>query len=358
MAIVARADLTVPVLCDGVLEAPPGGELRAPAAAVVARIFLSEGGAVRIGESILRLDSSDLVAKALSARALVSQLHAERESAAADLRGLEREAAYRRGIVESDERLLSSGALTRSARDADEISYRQTAEKLAAARDQLRAIDGAGAGDGSGRLALAERAARDLEARVAALTLRAPSDGRVYGLPLRAGEAVVEGQPVASVIDPRRRRVRARVDPPDLPRVAVGQRLTVRFDGLPDERWEGVVDSVDRAIRPVVGREVAEVVGEVPDPESRLPANASVNVEIIVGEKRAALVIPRAALYRDGSRRFVYLRQDARAVRREILLGLLGTAQAEVLSGLREGERVLLPGPVPLRTGLRVDAGP
>ncbi len=340
------------MLCDAVLEPPPGGELRAPAPGIVKTIDRREGEAVRAGEAILRLDSADLVGRALSARALVSELEAEGDSARAEVRELEKEAEYRRGILEADERLLASGALVRSSRDADALALRQAEEKLSSAREHLRSLAG---GDGaSSRLGLAERAARDLEARVAALTIRSPRDGRVFGLPRREGEAVEEGQPVASVIDPRHRRVRARIDPPDLPRVRTGQPLTVTFDGLPEKRWEGSVLSVDPTVRPVGGRDVAEVLGEIPDPDALLPVNASVNVQILVGRKDSALVVPRSALFRDGDRRFVYVPLRGRAVRREIGLGLLGLSEAEALSGLSEGERVLLPGPVPLSDGLAV----
>lgn len=342
------------MLCDAVLEPPPGGELRAPAAGIVKTIDRREGEAVRAGEPILRLDSADLVGRALAARSLASELAAQRESAEAEVRQLGKDLEYRREVLESDDRLLASGALVRSSRDADELAVRQAEEKLASARSRLRSLAGAGKGSGASRAELAEQAARDLERRLASLTVRSPRDGRVYGLPRREGETVAEGQPVASVIDPLRRRVRAHVDPPDLPRLRAGQPLTVTFDGLPDRRWEGAVQSVDPTIRPVAGRDVAEVVGEVPDPEALLPVNASVNVQIIVGRKEAALAVPRSALYRDGDRRFVYVPLHGRAVRRDISLGLLGLSEAEALTGLQAGERVLLPGPVPLADGLAV----
>jgi RND family efflux transporter MFP subunit len=186
--------------------------------------------------------------------------------------------------------------------------------------------------------------------------VRAPSDGLVYNLPRRIGESVEEGQLVASVADPDRLRVRVRVDQPDLPRVAVGQRLVVTFDGLPERKWGGRVTLVSPGLRSVEGRQVGEVLGEIADPTSQLPPNASVNVQIVVGEKKAALVVPRGALNHDGEKRFVWLLQNGRARRRDVGVGLIGLTEVEIVKGLSEGERVLMAGAVPLSEGLRVAA--
>ena len=148
--------------------------------------------------------------------------------------------------------------------------------------------------------------------------------------------------------------MRARVDQPDLPRVAVGQRLIVTFDGLPDRRWEGKVLMVSSGVREASGREVGEVLGEISDKPLSLPPNASVNVQIVVGEKHGVLTIPRAALQRDGNRRFAWRLENGRARRWNVLVGLIGLNDVEITGGLQEKDTVILPGTVPLSDGLRV----
>jgi membrane fusion protein (multidrug efflux system) len=104
----------------------------------------------------------------------------------------------------------------------------------------------------------------------------------------------------------------------------------------------------------VAGREVGEVLGTLADPGASLPPNASVNVQIVTGERKNALVVPRAALYRDGGKRFVFVLDGETARKREISVGLVGLTDVEVTNGLAEKERVLLPGAVPLSDGLLV----
>jgi multidrug efflux pump subunit AcrA (membrane-fusion protein) len=347
-----RKDLVVPILCDGSLEPPPGGELRAPEAARVSSVPAGDGDRVSKGQLLVVLDSPELAQSALTARGTALQLSEDKVRAEADLAQARSETAHAKEVFEADSRLLKESAIPRATFDADQLAYRQSVERLRAA--QARADSLAGTGRGQSRVQLSEASARELERRVAALTLRAPANGVVYGLPRKVGETVQAGDVVAGVAEPEHLRVRARVDQPDLPRVAVGQRLVVTFDGLPERRWEGKVLAVSPGVREVAGRQVGEILGEIADSKLSLPPNASVNVEIVTSEKRAVLAISRAALFRDGNRRFVYRLEDGRARRREVSVGLVGTNDVEITNGLQENDTVILPGAVPLSDGLRV----
>ncbi len=130
--------------------------------------------------------------------------------------------------------------------------------------------------------------------------------------------------------------------------------MRVTFDGLPDRTWEGTIARVSPGLREVGGREVSDVLGEIRDAPGTLPPNASVNVEIVVGEKKGALVVPRGAVGRDGEKRFVWIADAGRARRRDVTVGLMGLTEAEVAAGLAVGDAVLLPGTTPLADGERV----
>jgi multidrug efflux pump subunit AcrA (membrane-fusion protein) len=426
-APVVRGDLLVRVLCDGRLEPPEGGEIRIADGGTVAAIAVHEGDRVRRGQLLLRLVNPDLEARVRDARSEVRQLQSDAAAIGSELDRDQREAAWREQLVAGDRRLVAQGAIPRATLDADLLAWQQAldrAREAAARRDALRrsagqsaagaartagttgtpgatgaaggvpaaAPDSGRAGAGS-RVALAQGAAAELERRLRALTVRAPLDGMVYGLPRAAGETVQPGQLVASVTDPDHPHVRCRVDQPDLPRVAPNQRLIVTFNGLPDRQWDGTVQRVGTGLREAGGREVGEIVGELSDPVHTLPANAAVDVQVVVAQKRGVLSIPRSALRRDtdqdslgqagaagggeggqgdgggagglagsagaagtgGVRRFVYVVvRRHHAHRREVTVGLIGLAEVEVLSGLNEGERVVAEGPPTLEENVRV----
>jgi HlyD family secretion protein len=349
-ARVERRDLVVALLCDGVLEPAPGGERTATEAGAVAAILVRDGQRVRRGQALVRLESPELAQAARAARASALEVSEERARAEAEVEQAKREALHGQQTAEADRRLLARSAISRTTVEADELAASEAAGRWKAAQARLASL----AGEGASRLSISTASAQDLDRRVEALTIRAPADGVVYGLPRKPGERVTAGQVVASVADPAHLSVRARVDEPDLPRVASGQRLIVTFDGLPDRRWEGRVVSVPTGVREAGGRQVGEVLGEISDSRLSLPPNASVNVQIVAGEKASALAIPRAALFREGERRYVYRLESGRARRRGVSVGLIGLNEVEVTSGLAERDVVLLPGSTPLSDGLRV----
>ena len=237
-AAVRRSNLQVPVQCDGTLEPPPGGELRAAEAAAIAELFVQNGARVRAGTPLLRLENTDLSQKALDARSEALRLEGERTSTASDLADFEQQEKHAARVFEGDSRLLSSGAITKMTYESDELALSQARDRSRAARARLSALDGAEKGAPS-RLELARQSAADLERRTAALTVKAPADGLVYGLPRRVGETIAAGAG-------RRERDRSRASP--------AAREGGSAGSAPDRRRPAPGRRLRRPARPEVGR--------------------------------------------------------------------------------------------------------
>ena len=75
-ATAERRALVVPILADGTLEPPPGGEVRAPEAGVVGAMLVREGQPVTRGAALIRLDNPDLSQRVLASRSESEQLAA------------------------------------------------------------------------------------------------------------------------------------------------------------------------------------------------------------------------------------------------------------------------------------------
>ncbi len=346
-ATATRRDLLVPILADGTLEPPAGGEIRSPDSGVVAQFFVHEGERVTAGQPVLRLSNPELDQKVLASRSDVAALAPEEIRARGDLDLAQRDADRLRTIVDSDARLLKAGAITRQQSDADEQQYRQALERIRSAQAQLASL--------GERRSLIDSSTRELQRRAAQLVVRSPADGVIYNLPRTVGETVAIGQAIGNAVDRDHLRVRIRVDEPDLPRIRAGQPIVVTFEGLPDRRWDGRVTLVPPGIREVAGRDVGEVIGMFSDTTGALPPNASVNVEIVVGEKKNALVIPRAALFREGDARYVFRLDGARAHRVPVKAGLIAPNDVEILDGLRDGDLVIIPGAAPIQDNQKVE---
>jgi HlyD family secretion protein len=104
-------------------------------------------------------------------------------------------------------------------------------------------------------------------------------------------------------------------------------------------------------------RGTVEVRLDVPEPPPYLRPDMTVSVNIEVGRRPAARVVPREAVQDlASSAPWVWRLDGRRAERRGVELGLRGEAQVEIVRGLEDGDRVLVPGGTTLRPGQRVRA--
>ena len=185
------------------------------------------------------------------------------------------------------------------------------------------------------------------EQKISDYTIVAPMDGVVLRRDGEVGEIAEVGQILYRVGVPKPLQVVAEVNEEDIPRVKVGQIALFRTDAFPDRRLEGTVSE----ITPMgdVAAKTFRVKMLLPD-DTPLKPGMSVEANIVTREKRDALLIPADAL--QGSAVFVLDGSTAR--KREIKIGIRGTREVEVLSGLAAGERVAAPAPTDLKDGERV----
>lgn len=178
-------------------------------------------------------------------------------------------------------------------------------------------------------------------------TILAPMDGVVLRRDGEIGEIAEAGQILFRVGVPLPLQVVAEVNEEDIPRVALQQTVLFRTDAFPDRRLEGQV----REITPM-----GDVVAKTYRIKVALPADTplkpgmSVEANIVTREQANALLIPSGAV--QGTAVFVI--DGDRARKREVKIGIRSTRAVEVLSGLKEGERVASPAATDLKDGARV----
>src|SRR5207253_9831188 len=135
-------------------------------------LLVREGQRVTRGTPLVRLDNPDVAQRVLASRGESAQLAEEQQRNAADLAAAQRERERLRSIVESDARLLKSGAITVQQHASDQASYQQAVEKARQAEAHVIEIEN--------RKRIIDQSTRALESRAASLILRAPSGGVVY----------------------------------------------------------------------------------------------------------------------------------------------------------------------------------
>jgi len=366
---VGRQTLESWITTNGQVEPLAPVVLRARLDTFVQRVGVVEGQAVRRGQVLVELDVSAAAARLAEARQRLlvaqQQLRDAESGGPPDERArllsdLEKARARRAQLAERQQalqHLVAQQAATREELAANRAQLTQADADVAYLEKRLAELARQArlaAEQARLRIQQAEADIRDLEPRVAEGRLLAPTDGVVYAVAVRPGQFVHTGDLLLEMADLHRVQVRAFVDEVDLGRVMRGQMVEIRWDGLPGHVWSGQVELVPKQVVPHQGRSVAEVLCSVDNADAQLLPNLNVDVRIRVARREGVLVVPRAAVQGEGADRFVFVVRGGRLEVRRVLLGVASATDYEVLGGLREGERVALPGSVELRDGLQV----
>jgi HlyD family secretion protein len=183
-------------------------------------------------------------------------------------------------------------------------------------------------------------------------SLVAPIDGVVNEVNVKRGERVPVEQPAMTITDLSSFHIDVEVDEIDIGRVAADQSVIIAVDAVPDEDFTGRVAEISPG--PMQGASSGIVAYEVTinldsdDPRLRtgMTSDATIETERMEG----VLVVPNRAVSVDRSRGepVAYVEkvgEDGNPARTEVELGLRSETLSEVLSGLEEGDQIVIRGP-------------
>lgn len=264
----------------------------------VVDVLVREGDAVTAGQPLVRLDARDLAAKQAQVTASIDEAEAMRRDAITQAKRIRA--------------LYADSAATRVQLDASETG-------LARAEAGARA---------------ARAAAAELQAVSTYAVIRAPFAGVVTKRFVDPGAFAAPGAPLVAVQDGRELRVSASVTPEAARNLRRGQSIDATIEGrLARAVVEGVVPSAGNLY--AINAIVANPGGAI------LPGSAA-TLRLPLG-RRTALVVPAAAVTREGDLTGVTVRTVQGDEPRWVRLGTASGGVVEVSAGLRAGEQVIVP---------------
>jgi HlyD family secretion protein len=187
-----------------------------------------------------------------------------------------------------------------------------------------------------------ELALKKAQADLDAATLSAPFDGTVLDVQAKAGQTVAPGAELLVLVDPTAVEVQSTVIEEELPLVQVGQLVELFFDAMPELAVQGRVERI--VPRRVQGenRPLYHVYITPDAPLEGLLSGMTVDASIIIAQRTDVLRLPRALLRADSDGiAQVEVWQNGQVQKRTVKVGLRGDVNAEILSGLQEGELVV-----------------
>jgi macrolide-specific efflux system membrane fusion protein len=364
IALVARRDLSATVTATGTIKAMVGAEVRVGARIPgrVDQLSVQAGDRVKAGQVIARLEQDDLLAAVEKARADLAAAEAklatvrngartqELQTAEAALRQAEANRLLTQVNLDRYRALYQDGGIALQQVDTAARDYDVAAAQVRTAREQLSLTREKYTPEdlqyAEAQVLQAKAALRIAEANLGYATITAPISGIIASVSTQQGETVTSGSAAAqaptfvTIIDLGRLQVDAYVDETDIGKVHVGQEATFSVDAFPDKEFGGKVTAIYP--KALIQQNVVDydVVIAIDNREGLLRPDMTTNTTITVARREKVLAIPNQSVRREDGDRVVFVQETDRLVRRPVKTGWKDKAYTEVLSGLKEGERV------------------
>lgn len=350
---VQRGELVREVAASGVLAAPRIRAVTNRNAGVVEEVLVLPGDRVGPDDPLLVMSSPDLEEELASARWDLAALEAEEavqqvedQNRQLDILAqlAQAEAEYTGALIElraqeelEQAQVFSALEVERSRLKVEQLKRRLESEQarmesapelLAAQEDAARA-----------RLARQRDKVTHLEQLIEFLHVPAGTAGIIQEVNVQEGERLTAGELVARIVDPD--HLIARLSVPERQAAAVFPGLPVRLESGRDI-IEGEVIRVDPTAR---NRHIEIDVALTSDPLPPLRPDQSISGRIELERLDDVVYLPRPAAARDEGQEITLFRVDdlqRRAERVTVTIGRLSAREAEVVSGLEPGDRVIL----------------
>ncbi len=342
-------DLVGKVIANGKIQAENKVELSALVQGQIVNLVAREGDRVRKGDFLLQIDRGRAAAEEASSAAAVKVALSDRDSAKATLDQAQRD--HDRAASNFEVRITSEADLQRARATLD--SARSNYDSLVSRVEQMRET---------------MNAYRDTLSKA---TVRAPLDGIVTTLRIKAGEVSVigtmnnPGTQLMTISDMSTVLAVLMVDETDTPAVQVGQKALLTIDAYQGQTFEGVVTEVGHS--PIL-KDDADLQGltttsdavnfkvkvKLLQPPKGIRPGFSVSADVVTGTKKQVPAVPLAAVVvrdspkgeRTASGRLktedgVYTIKDGKAAFVPIRTGLAGELMVEVVEGLRPGQEII-----------------
>ncbi len=267
--------------------------------ASVTAVLVKEGDRVVAGQTLVQVDARDVSAKAAQVAASIAEAEATRRDAVTQ--------ANRIRVLYADS---------------------------AATRAQLDAVETAVARADAG-LSAAQASASELEAVRSYSVIRAPFAGIITKRFVDPGAFAAPGTPLVAIQDASTLRISASVTPDIAASLRRGQVVTATIEN------RSVAANIEGVV-PGAGGNLYSVNALVTNPQSASLAGSAATLSLPTGS-RTMLVVPIAAVVREGDLTSVGVRTSQGDERRWVRLGRQSGEMVEVVAGLSNGDRVVLP---------------
>lgn len=357
LAKVEKGDLAKSVVATGKVEPITKVEVKSKASGIVKKLLVEYGDRVKRGQLLAQLDKIEIEAGVEESRAALQAAQANLKGAEADYERAKVDAespdvpllkrAYDRAV-----QMAKDGVVSESALDDAEKGYKMAVNKQSVAHAQMTVLK-AKIAQSEAEVARDQANLKQLLEQLNYTDIVSPIDGIILSRDVEMGDAVssilVLGSSATLVMtlgDTSQVYVKGKVDESDIGRVYLGQPARIKVESFKDKTFNGVVTKISPMGVEKDNVTTFEVRVSINNPGGELRAEMTANAEIILDEHKNVLQIPEGAIIYDKDRKASVQVPDPKGKEGQrkvaVNIGISNGAKTEVLSGLKEGDQVVL----------------
>jgi len=182
--------------------------------------------------------------------------------------------------------------------------------------------------------------------------IQAPIDGIISQRLLDKGDLASPNRPFVTIVDMDMVRILAKVPVRDIVEIKLGDQAIIKPDAYPGKSFPGTVANIS----PVVDRtsQTCDIEIEAVNADHKLKPGMFTRIELTTQEHENVPIIPVDVIQKDGAETFVYVVEDSKAARKNVITGISDSIRTEVISGLGIGDDFIVAGYHSLSPGASV----
>lgn len=331
---VSRQNLDKSVLATGSVRANQRIEVGAQVSGKIQKIYVTLGQAVKKGELLAEIDSSNQQNQLDTAQAQLSVFKAQ---LSANQVALE--------VAQSNYNRLSKLYQQKSASLND---WENAKNSLSAARASVE--------QSKAQIQSAEISVNDAKVNMGYTKITSPIDGVVVSIPMSVGQTANANQvspTIVQVADLSKMLIKMEIAEGDIAQVKAGQKVSFSTLADPNRHYQGTIDTIDPALTTLTDNNYSETSGNtsavyyyanvvVPNEDQSLRIGMTTQSKVMIAERKDVIAVPTSVLKKRGKQTFVQVLENSKAVEKEVKTGLSDNQYTEILSGLSENEEIIM----------------
>ncbi len=357
LAKVEKGDLAKSVVATGKVTPITKVEVKSKASGIVKKLLVEYGDTVKKGQLLAQLDKVEIEAQVDQSRAALQAAEANLASSQAD---------YERAKVDAEgpdvpllkreydraTQMAQEGVVSQTALDDADRNYKMALNKQNVSKAQVTVLK-AKIAQSQAEMARDQANLKQLDEQLSYTDIVSPIDGIVLSRDVEMGDAVssilVLGSSATLVMtlgDTSEVYVKGKVDESDIGKVYLGQPARIKVESFKDKTFNGKVTKISPMGVEKDNVTTFEVRVSINNPGGELKAEMTANAEIILDEHKNVLQIPEGAIIYDKDKKASVDIPDPKEKdgmkKVAVNIGISNGAKTEVLSGLKEGDQVVL----------------